>query len=1089
MHFFPVLFIILMLPLSLYPANISSTSEGGLWGDTNTWVGKVVPGNSDNVIINGTVSVESGKSCASLTISSGAILQNYPGLGWVVLTINGNIINNGVIRNNPSGKELWLECNGDIVNNGIWEAKRTFISTMKAQYISQGEGKEFRGDIISRKNNSGYSDTFPLIAGSNLVFNVNSFDGEGYVRGQGYIWTRLNMNGYNLTLRGKTSMYRILIQKANVFSCLDSSSVYDFTIDDVVTLGGRFSVAGGSMTFNGVVTVRDTLQNGGGLGWVTPVFNNKIINNGVIRNNPKGNELWIKSYGDIENFNSFDCARLYVVNTGKVIKLDGTINSSTTLDVESDKPPALVLAGSRLIFTKKLYISNGKTLEIPSYGELKLLAGSSGGTIINKGILRQTITPVSNGNQPLASGGLISLRLLDKGTTDTINVTTTVGKVYPAATSSARIWWRIESNKPINSYILTLNYSDSLLNGDDETKLDVYLTKDGGKNWTKISTPLNVTRDTKSNTIIVGTNQYPLTSGSGDIVLTSGGIVIPPSISTSIVGRSDIRVGPVNRYTISYWNNSSTAATGPFFIKLETGGGIFFNGAEINSFDNKKVKIPRDSLLFDTLDTELLFYVSNLEPNEARTFDIFLKADRSGIAKTKILPPFLAVAAVWVVTAIAEEYASNYMVNACYEMWRPYEQGTEFKTLVKEGLYHTYKKTNAEFDVKEAAAKKVAEKSVEMVEKSIGRTVASPLFLAKDILDCMKNMVEGMKDYVNGNFDKNQMSLRKVTSWDPNFKAGPQGYGDKGYLSTTAPFTYTIFFENKKEATAPAYTVIIRDTLDSSVFDISSVEFGQISHPRCNFKKDGNVLYWEFDSIELPPNVNPPEGEGFVQFTVHLKNGIPTGTEIKNRAEIVFDINPPILTNTALNVLDLTPPKTDSTKALFINSDTVEVSFVASDIGSGVKSSTVFGSYDNSPYVLVGNTTNRKLRVKVPSNSVCKFYVLSQDYAGNSEKESKLVEATPVSSSLKEIKLSLPYFKVKSSMEKKVVITFGILNDNNVNIRVYDLKGRCVKTIANNLFNAGRHILFWNTEKNARGTYYVMMKSDNFYALQKILLY
>jgi hypothetical protein len=35
---------------------------------------------------------------------------------------------------------------------------------------------------------------------------------------------------------------------------------------------------------------------------------------------------------------------------------------------------------------------------------------------------------------------------------------------------------------------------------------------------------------------------------------------------------------------------------------------------------------------------------------------------------------------------------------------------------------------------------------------------------------------------------------------------------------------YTILFENKSEATAPAHIVLITDTLDLSVFDIS--EFG-----------------------------------------------------------------------------------------------------------------------------------------------------------------------------------------------------------------------------------------------------------------------
>jgi hypothetical protein len=36
---------------------------------------------------------------------------------------------------------------------------------------------------------------------------------------------------------------------------------------------------------------------------------------------------------------------------------------------------------------------------------------------------------------------------------------------------------------------------------------------------------------------------------------------------------------------------------------------------------------------------------------------------------------------------------------------------------------------------------------------------------------------------------------------------------------------YTILFENKKEATAPAHVVTITDTLDLSVFNVSEFSF------------------------------------------------------------------------------------------------------------------------------------------------------------------------------------------------------------------------------------------------------------------------
>ena len=59
----------------------------------------------------------------------------------------------------------------------------------------------------------------------------------------------------------------------------------------------------------------------------------------------------------------------------------------------------------------------------------------------------------------------------------------------------------------------------------------------------------------------------------------------------------------------------------------------------------------------------------------------------------------------------------------------------------------------------------------------------------------------------------------------------------------------------------------------------------------------------------LPPNVNPPEEDGSVVFTVMPKEGLPTGTSILNKATIVFDVNDPIETPEWFNLLDNTKPQ------------------------------------------------------------------------------------------------------------------------------------------------------------------------------------
>ena len=157
-----------------------------------------------------------------------------------------------------------------------------------------------------------------------------------------------------------------------------------------------------------------------------------------------------------------------------------------------------------------------------------------------------------------------------------------------------------------------------------------------------------------------------------------------------------------------------------------------------------------------------------------------------------------------------------------------------------------------------------------------------------------------------------------VASWDPNEMVGPQGVGDEHYIGQTQTVSYRILFENKAEAGDAAYRIRISDELDESVFDVSTVRFGETSHDGVGYNwkmtREGNRLSWDIEGIELPPNVNAPEGEGFVTFSVDLKPGLADGTQIRNMATIIFDKNFPIETNEFCNTLDLTPPT--ATKAV-----------------------------------------------------------------------------------------------------------------------------------------------------------------------------
>jgi photosystem II stability/assembly factor-like uncharacterized protein len=134
-----------------------------------------------------------------------------------------------------------------------------------------------------------------------------------------------------------------------------------------------------------------------------------------------------------------------------------------------------------------------------------------------------------------------------------------------------------------------------------------------------------------------------------------------------------------------------------------------------------------------------------------------------------------------------------------------------------------------------------------------------------------------------------------VNSWDPNDKeAQPLGGGVAKYIMPEQALRYTIFFENSPSATAEAINIEVVDTLDANL-DWSTLKIGAMSHPdtcQAVFDKASGVLTWHCDSIMLPPNHTPPEGEGFVTFSILPDSGLPFGTQIKNQAHIKFDFNP-----------------------------------------------------------------------------------------------------------------------------------------------------------------------------------------------------
>lgn len=136
--------------------------------------------------------------------------------------------------------------------------------------------------------------------------------------------------------------------------------------------------------------------------------------------------------------------------------------------------------------------------------------------------------------------------------------------------------------------------------------------------------------------------------------------------------------------------------------------------------------------------------------------------------------------------------------------------------------------------------------------------------------------------------------------FDPNDKTGyPLGQTEEFYIQPNQQLQYVIRFQNV--GTDTAFTVIVRDTLDIDL-NIFTVTPGVSSHPY-TFKMYGpRVLEWTFEDIQLPDSTTNSEGSnGFLTFHVDQVPDLAPGTVINNDADIYFDFELPITTNTTVH--------------------------------------------------------------------------------------------------------------------------------------------------------------------------------------------
>lgn len=269
-------------------------------------------------------------------------------------------------------------------------------------------------------------------------------------------------------------------------------------------------------------------------------------------------------------------------------------------------------------------------------------------------------------------------------------------------------------------------------------------------------------------------------------------------------------------------------------------------------------------------------------------------------------------------------------------------------------------------------------------------------------------------------------------SVDPNDKTPSDGSGPAHVVTGAEPLKYAIAFENLPTATGAAQVVQIIDQLDTASLDLATFSFGPISiggiitiippqglaefHGGADLRPWNDILVlvdayldqqtgvvtWTFTSVDpktmqltddadagfLPPNTNPPSGEGRVFYTVAAKPTVATGTVIKNKASIVFDVNAPIETPEVSNTIDKTPPVSAVTSADVDDAcDTsITVNWSGTDEGSIIADYSVFVSVNGGAFTLwQEDTTETSAVYEGATGSSYAFYSVARDIVDHVE--------------------------------------------------------------------------------------------------------
>jgi len=140
-----------------------------------------------------------------------------------------------------------------------------------------------------------------------------------------------------------------------------------------------------------------------------------------------------------------------------------------------------------------------------------------------------------------------------------------------------------------------------------------------------------------------------------------------------------------------------------------------------------------------------------------------------------------------------------------------------------------------------------------------------------------------------------------LCAYDPNDKiVFPAGEEEENYTNKDKALQYTIRFQNT--GNAPARDVLITDDIDPNL-DLATLRVTNSSEDVLTGIIDREVSFLFKDIYLIDSLADEPNSHGFISYIISPLDEIDDFTKVENTANIFFDDNPPIGTNTTLNTL------------------------------------------------------------------------------------------------------------------------------------------------------------------------------------------